>query len=303
MSLLLLGYGLAAGRYALICLSTGSLYTYGLARVFELAAQAGFDGIEVLVDHRWDSRDPRYLRRLSAEHGLPIVALHNPFVRDVPGWPSDELGRLERTVALAQKLGVSLIVTHLPLRLYGIVAQWHGSRSRRFLLPVPWSRRGAYYDLLRNDGLAEIEAASGLTIAVENMPDRRFLGFSLPLYWFNHPDKLSRFPHLTLDTTHLGTWGLDPLAVYGKLKGRVAHVHLSNYDGKEHRSPPHGRLPLDVLLHQLAGDGFAGVVSVECAPDALHAEDEERCRAALQRALAFCRRHLRHGDLSPGSAV
>ena len=33
-----------------IALSTGSLHTYGLARVFELAAQAGFDVREVWVD-------------------------------------------------------------------------------------------------------------------------------------------------------------------------------------------------------------------------------------------------------------
>ena len=59
----------------MIALSTGSLYTFGTARVFELAAQVGYDGIEVLVDHRPDTRDPAYLRRLSSEHGLPIVVL------------------------------------------------------------------------------------------------------------------------------------------------------------------------------------------------------------------------------------
>ena len=55
----------------MIALSTGSLHSYGLARVFELAAQVGFDGIEVIVDHRHDSRDPAYLHRLSAACGLP----------------------------------------------------------------------------------------------------------------------------------------------------------------------------------------------------------------------------------------
>ncbi len=51
----------------MIALSTGSLYTYGTARVFELAAEAGYDGIEILTDHRWDSRQPAYLRRLSSD--------------------------------------------------------------------------------------------------------------------------------------------------------------------------------------------------------------------------------------------
>ena len=53
----------------MIALSTGSLYSYGTARVFELAARVGYDGVEVIVDHRWDTRQPAYLRRLVADHG------------------------------------------------------------------------------------------------------------------------------------------------------------------------------------------------------------------------------------------
>ena len=91
----------------MIALSTGSLYSYGTARVFDLAARVGFDGIEIIVDHRWDTRQPSYLRALSDGHNLPIVALHSPFLTlDAPGWPDDELGRLRHTVALAQEIGV-----------------------------------------------------------------------------------------------------------------------------------------------------------------------------------------------------
>jgi sugar phosphate isomerase/epimerase len=276
----------------LITLSTGSLHTYGLARVFALAAQAGFDGIEVMVDKPKDNRDAGYLGRLSEEYALPIVALHSPFVPDVPAWPGDQLGRLEHAVSLAQDLGVPVVVTHLPYRAYGLIVEWQGARTRRLFLPVLWPRREPYYRLVRDaERLAEMEADTGVTIAVENMPDRRFLGLSLPLYWFNHVDALARMTHLTLDTTHIGTWGWDLLDVYERLKGRVVHVHLSNYDGREHRPPPDGHLPLDALLRRLAEDGYRGAISVECGPEAFHAEDPKACRAALKRALAFCRQH------------
>jgi sugar phosphate isomerase/epimerase len=278
-----------------IALSTGSLYTYGTARVFELAARAGYDGVEVLVDHRRDTRHPGYLRRLSAESSQPIVALHSPFVLNVPGWPDDQLGRLKQTVALAQELGVPVVVTHLPFRTYALEGHWHGYRSRRFLLPVPLPRRESYADFLRGE-LEALEDDTGVKVAVENMPSRRFLGWAINGYWFNTPEGLQRFRHVTLDTAHLATWGLNPLAVYRQLRDRVAHVHLSNYDGREHRSPVDGHLPLAELLQRLAECAYRGVITVECHPDALEAGDAARCQSALHRAAAFCRAHLRRSD-------
>ena len=80
--------------------------------------------------------------------------------------------------------------------------------------------------------------------------------------------------------------------MYDQLRERVVHVHLSNYDGREHRSPPDGRLPLGALLQRLAGDDYQGVITVETDPSGMDAEDEETCLAALRRALAFCREHF-----------
>jgi sugar phosphate isomerase/epimerase len=275
-----------------IALSTGSLYSYGTARVFDLAACVGYDGIEILVDHRWDTRQPDYLRALSGGHDLSIVALHSPFLSlDAPGWPDDALGRLRRTVALAQELDVPTVVTHLPFRFHALVGHWYAARPHRFKLPVPIRRREPYARFLCN-GLGAFESEAGITVAVENMPAHRFLGCRVNSYAFNSVAEIARFPHLTLDTTHLGTWGLDPVAVYEQLRERVAHVHLSNFDGREHRSPPDGRLPLAELLRCLARDGYQGAITVETGPDALHAEDEEKCLAALRRALAFCREHF-----------
>jgi sugar phosphate isomerase/epimerase len=131
-----------------------------------------------------------------------------------------------------------------------------------------------------------------VTIAVENMPWHRLLGLEINAYWFNSIAELDRFPHLTLDTTHFGTWGFDPVAAYARLKEKIAHVHLSNYDGREHRSPPDGALPLAELLGRLAQNGYQGVVTVESCPEALDAGDEAKCLVALRRALAFCREHF-----------
>lgn len=280
----------------MIALSTGSLYTYGLSRVFQLAAEAGYDGIEVLVDQRWDTRHPAYLRRLSADYDLPIVAVHNPFVVHVPDWPDDQLGRLRETVGLAQAVGAPLVVVHLPFRFPIITGHLHAHRPRRFFLPLPLPRREPYYHFLHDGQLAALEAEQGIVVAVENMPSKRFLGLTYSPYRFNSRAELARFPHLTLDTTHLGTWGIDPAAFYEHLRDRVAHVHLSNFDGREHRSPPDGALALEKLLRLLARDGYRGAVTVECGPAALDACDEDACLDALRRALAFCREHYAFDD-------
>jgi sugar phosphate isomerase/epimerase len=263
-------------------------------RIFALAAEAGFDGIESMIDRRWDTRDAAYLRRLSAEFNLPVGVLHSPFLPDVDAWPTDQLGRLEHTLAVARELSVPFVVTHLPYRARLMTLSWFGPKPWRKTLPLPSFWRGPYFDLLNSSGrLAQLEAESGVTIGVENMPARRFWGRRLDPYWFNHADDLLRFPHLTLDTTHLGTWGLDPVAVYEKLKGRVRHIHLSNFaNGVEHRTPADGELDLRAFLRTLAQNKYDGTISVEGEPAAYHADDEAQCLAELRRALDFCRENL-----------
>jgi len=274
-----------------ITLSTGSLHTYGISRVFELAAGAGFEAIEILIDHRWDSRQPVYLRRLSLESGLPIVAVHSPFVPHVPGWPSDPLGRLRKSAALARELGVGVVVTHLPLRIHGVRIEFFGHAKRPMMLPIPLPVSGDYRRFLLN-GLARFENEEGVRIGVENMPAKRILGRRVEIYSLNTLDDLASLPGLTLDTTHLGTWQLDPVEVYERLKERVVHVHLSNFDGAEHRLPQEGHLPVAEFLQRLKQDGYEGAVSVELNPDVLQAEDEGQVRVHLQSAVAFCREHL-----------
>lgn len=274
-----------------IALSTGSLHTYGIARVFELAADSGFEAVEVLVDHRWDSRDPAYLQRLSREIGLPVVAVHSPFVPHVPGWPSDPLARLRESAALARQLGASVVVTHPPLRIHLAKIELFGAQRRSFLLPLFLPISVDFRHFLLN-GLARFEAAEKVLVGVENMPAKRFLGIEICIHALNDLEVLAALPHLTLDTTHLGTWGLDPLATYERLKTRIIHVHLSNFDGVEHRLPGDGHLPLGELLRRLTRDRFQGAVTIELNPEVLQAEDEAQVRVHLHRVIQFCRANM-----------
>ena len=47
-----------------VVFSTGSLYPFGLERVYSWAAEAGFDGVEIMMDERWDTHQRAYLEHL-----------------------------------------------------------------------------------------------------------------------------------------------------------------------------------------------------------------------------------------------
>lgn len=274
-----------------IALSTGSLYTYGLSRVFEVASRLGYDGVEILIDHRWDTRQAGYLRSLAASHSVPITSLHCPFADEVAGWPADELGRLHHTVALAHDLGVRVVVAHLPLAINRFAIDWHGSTHWRGSLALPRVRPSAYERLLL-DGLASFEEHEGIIVCVENMPVHRIAGIPVNVFRRNTPEQLSAFPHVTLDTTHLASWGLNPMDVYSRLRSRVAHVHISNYDSASragHRAPQDGDVDLAAFVERLRRDQFGGQIVLEGSPSALQASDPGACERHLRSALAFCR--------------
>ncbi len=280
----------------MLALSTGSLYTYGLDRVFGLAKEAGFDGIEVLVDKRWDTRQADYLKHLMDRHGLPIVSLHSPFhLIQVPGWEQDSIWRLKRTVELAEALGARVVVAHPPLGWLRISLRVTGASNKRDFwvgLPLSWFVGRPYARWLCGK-LETFQKGTGVTIAVENMPHRQIGLLGFDLYQMTRLESLECFRHLTLDTTHLATHGIDIIQTYERLAGRVAHVHLSNYNnGQEHRLLQDGHLPLADFLRRLNQDGYRGGVTLELQPDALGAGDDNQVLANLRVAVDFYRRHF-----------
>ena len=129
------------------------------------------------------------------------------------------------------------------------------------------------------------------------MPTVRALGMRVnPAFWNPHSraslDQIARFPNITLDTTHLGTWGLDPLEAYNRWGERVKHIHLSNFDGSEHRRPEDGFTATGRFSwHDWPQDRYRYSISLELQPDALEAgAPDARVVALLRGSLEYCRR-------------
>lgn len=273
----------------MIALSTGSLHTYGTARTARLAAEAGFDGLELMVDESWDTRDPEYLLEIGRAIPIPILSIHAPFRSRIAGWGGDEVARLGRSVELARAVGARTIVIHPPIRYHWLNLRYPPFVTVGLLTPI---RRASPYGRWLTDELARYAEQAGVTIAIENMPRHRLGPRLVNLFEMNEIRDLRRFPALALDTAHIGTWGVNLLEAYELLADRVKHVHLSNYkDGRQHRLPQDGSLALGPFLAALRRRGYDGVIAVELEPDSVGAGDDRLVRERLRQSLAFCRQH------------
>lgn len=278
----------------MIALSTGSLHSYGTARVARLAAEAGFDGLELMVSESWDTRDPDYLLEIVRNVSIPIFSVHAPFRPGIPGWGDDEVVRLVRTVELARAVAARTVVVHPPLRYHWFSLRYPPFVNIGMLTPIRRAtRRATRYRRWLQTELGAYTQRAGVNITIENMPRHQLGPRLVNLFDMNEIRDLRRFPALALDTAHVGTWGVNLLDTYDVLADRVRHVHLSNYKGgRQHRLPHDGSLALAPFLAALKRRGFDGVIAVELEPDSAGAGDDRRVRERLAQALAFCRRHF-----------
>jgi sugar phosphate isomerase/epimerase len=272
--------------------STGSLYNYSLDRCFSFAQRAGFDGIELMIDSRWDTRQPEYLLELAERYQQPIRAVHTPFDRSFPGFAKDEPEAIAKSVGIAEQVGAAVVIHHLPMR---VGYTFLSTNSHFMFLPVPFKRHHKRLAQWLQEQYATLQASAHVHICIENMPAKPVGRWRLnPARWNatnrRNISDITRFPHITMDTTHLGTWGLDPAEIFVRWGKRVKHVHLSNFNGREHRRPEDGEMDLGRLLAQMAQAGYSHSVSLELEPSALDAgREDEHIIGLLGRSLAQCR--------------
>lgn len=248
--------------------STAAFFQRPLREAFRAVAEAGFQRVEVMVTKDPATQEPHLLRALAEEHELSIEAIHAPFLvitRRVFG--TDPVGKIYRTVHLAEEVGASLVVVHPPFR-------WQGD-YRRWLV----------------ERLPDFSARTGVRIAVENMaPLKVRRDRSIALHADQELHRYERFEHVVLDTSHAAVSGLELVKAAAQLGPRLAHVHLSNNAGRgwdSHLPVDEGVLPLDDFLKTLGGYGFEGNVSLELdIRRQLVSEDETREMLVRQRE--FC---------------
>ncbi len=251
-------------------LSTASVYPEGAAAAFDIAADLGYDGVEVMVWADPVSQNARALRALSEHHGIPILSVHAPTLLLTQRVMSqDPWGKIDGSIELAHAVGAPTVVLHPPFR-------WQRGYAHEFV-----------------EGVAERERADGeIVLAVENMFPWAVRGRAMQAYLPHWDPVPQSYEHVTIDLSHTATARSDAMQMVTDLGPRLAHIHLA--DGypttlkDDHLVPGRGSQPCSEVLQHVAGSGFSGSVVLEVGTR----RHPRRRRDDLRESLDFARRHL-----------
>lgn len=224
--------------------------SFGIQKTKEI----GFDSIDIFADPLdIDARERTLIRQECAKVGLPIVSVACVAVGLIDFNPSVQrfhLDRCRKYLDFCHELEAKNLLLVLGEYIW----------QKEVIPPAEQWKTGVTNTRL----LGEYAATLGLEIALELEP------FHLSLV--NDVDSMVRFlddvghpaVKANIDVSHLQLSKVKPEELR-RLKGRAAHVHLSDCDGKVHGDLPPGRGVVDFVpyLREIKALGIDGAVSIE----------------------------------------
>lgn len=257
---------------------------YPLATAMRLAAEAGFDAVELVMCPEVWLRGTVPVRGLAERYGLAIPTIHQTLFSFSPSGRG--AARVIDATRAAVELGVPTVVFHAPG-----AKRWDAPAAQRWLQAL--------------DAAQELAAGTGTRLALEN-PGA-----------YDHHETLgvvSRIADLvacarrydldlTFDTCHAGTAGTDLLEAYVVMRERLVNVHLSDLRPlrlpwhpplvdivwAHHQLPGYGRLDLAPFVARLGADGYRGSVTAEISFMALAFWSPREAVRRLGKLVAFVR--------------
>jgi sugar phosphate isomerase/epimerase len=221
---------------------------------------------------------------------MPVLSVHAPcLLISQRVWGANPIPKLERSVRAAEQLGAQTVVVHPPFR---------------------WQRR---YAEGFTDQVAELEAASDVMVAVENMfpfrADRIFgtgqpsiermrkrggsPGPGISAFAPSYDPLDGQHAHYTLDLSHSATAGTDAIDMARRMGDGLVHLHLCDGSGAstdEHLVPGRGSQPTREVCQMLAASDFSGHVILEVTTS--QARNAAQREELLVESLEFAREHL-----------
>ena len=221
----------------------------------EKTKEIGFDTLDVLADPmEIDVKERMLIKRSADELGLPIVSVCCVAVGLIDPFPA------------VRQFSMDRVKRHLDM-----VYEWEGDNLLLVLGEYIWNREVIppaeqwQWGVENVRTVGEHARSLGLKIVMELEP------FHLSL--LNTVDKMATFldevalpdtVYANCDISHMHL-ARTPFADVQKLKGKIAHVHLSDCNGDTHGDLPPGRgcTPVQKYLAAIQQTGFDGAVSLE----------------------------------------
>src|SRR3954447_6966203 len=231
--------------------------SYGIRKTKEI----GFDTIDIFTDPLdIDAKEKKLIKDECDRAGLPIISVACVAVGLVDFNPSVQRFHLERVRAyldMAYQFGAKNVLLVLGEYIW-----------QKEVIPADEQWRTGVKNVR---ALGEYAADLGLEIALELEP------FDLSLV--NDVASMARFldevdqpaVKANLDISHLAL-ARQPAALIETLRGRVAHVHISDCDGKVHGDLPPGRGVVDFppyldAIRSLGVDDLTVSIELEYSPE------------------------------------
>jgi len=240
----------------MLVLHTTSLHKYGLNRIFEFAKKAGYDGIEIGVEKsNYDTQNAEYIKDLSREYKMPVVALHAPV--------NGSIKSINHVVDMAAYLKCPIVSISTPKLFDFKLTNW-----------------------LKKEASA-LRKKKDIQLTLINAPGKTILGV-LPERAMNNLSDLKKFGMVTLDCSSTFSKRWDLIKTYKHLQPLIVHIHLSNvHRQKEYALPNEGSLPIENFLAKVKANNYKGALSLMVRPSELEAGDDERVIKSLKKVKEF----------------
>lgn len=276
----------------LVSISTGCLHHLPPDRMAEVAQQAGFRHVELLLNDEL-SADVAGVARALASRGLVASVVHAPFYLDgllsAPGRQRDALAVGVLTLEAAEAVGASTVTVHP-----GKVAPLGGS-AREY-------EEAAVHNL---EALGEEANRRGIELLLENTRAFYVLGVRVSGLLGSEPAEMERLLgppetprfRMTFDTSHAFALRVPVDGYLRQMGPRVANVHLSDANGfTDHLPLGHGRVDFTRVFAALRAIGFDGNATLEIRPHHASVAELRRNRVLIETELARIREHRGASD-------
>jgi sugar phosphate isomerase/epimerase len=249
----------------MLLLSTVSLAWYGLHKIFLLAKEVDYDGLDLSVDFdQYDTIDAKYLDSLIEETWIRIESITAPERRLTKK-------HFDQILSLAAELGVGIVNVHPPHRLE--------------------KERDWFWEYLK----VVVHKYPDIVINVINAPPKTWL-FIISEYGDARPETIKKITeHTALSIRNVDpASGVDLMKTFILLGSTMWLVYLSDKtEEKEWLFPGEGNMPLESLLIKLTDVEYEGHFAFDVDASHLEAWDDKVVISRLLEAKKFLAKYYK----------